>query len=943
MSKTANSLKSLLEQKTGLQLDALPSFLRDGLLQGAQKNLNQLVEKLKQERFYWLGDENSRIYVLDTSNFSIWHTHPDFKTTLNANGASIFLAQQSWLSLSKWRLGSGHELKEFYDNSKNPFREISSLRNDFLLIQKGAVLFTDICGDSSIDETGLILATNDYFCNQPENLILNCMQQNWRLIPVSLSTKLQEYFSLTFNRKRNPSLFGMGSFDTAARFGMGSFDTAASSDGEANTNSEFNVYLKETPSELDKLIDELLEGKDILLTLDSKTSPLPDLTPTQLNDPHKGIWELWGQDSKFAELAGARPRNPVEDVKAWPVAIDFGTSSTVVAYAEQGRKKLLRIGVKDFTSPVQQAHFENPTVLELVNLPAALQPWQSTAYRPRLQWGDLRCSHEALASLRDNEGDTGVSASILSKIKHWALRESIDLRVKISDQVKKAEIELPPLTLRNPTKGQALQVSSEDPFDPIEVYAYFLGLAINWRQRGIFLKYYMTFPVAYPQLVKDKILASFRRGLQRSLPEPLIAQQEFDQFSVEERASEPAAFAATALPHFGIQPTPEGEAYAVFDFGGGTTDFDFGLYREPNAEEEDSGYEEVLEHFGASGDKFLGGENLLEHLAYETFKANLDLCREKKIAFTCPLDGQDFPGSELLLDKTRAAFTNTQMLMSRLRPYWEKRQQNSQGIEKIKLINRMGEDVSCELKMPYERLEAFLNQRLTQGVKNFFTALHKAFSEAQLSPQKIHVFLAGNASLSPQVQALFGLNTQDNEEKTSTVITDWQRKLFGDQLPEFQMYAPITENPEDPYQATTKTGLALGLLDLCPGSPVAIVNRAAIKSQGEAPFDFYVGSIRRRQFKPALKRHAAYGEWQEAGPVRENTFTLVSSQSPAANTGELAQDDPALKHLRLTLTHADGQKVFVRAMAPNKIELCTASNREALEAGDMSNQQEVDL
>lgn len=911
MSNNTELVKILIEQKTGQQLDSLPFFLQEGLVKAAQNSIENVFQTLHSERFYWLVDERNNLFLIDSTHFLVWQAQPDMKirsysTEVTDNSASI-----NWLGKNNWHLASVEEFIEFAYDDRNPLRTVSDhklFNSCHWNTAEGRIDLDFSKPDPNPKLTGYSLMVNSYYKNEVTSLVLDCLKLGWKLISVAHSEQIKASHRIAYI---------------------------------CHTEVDFtnlNQLLATTMS----LTEGVLDLKEVLVTLDSQTCPLPEITSVQLSDPNKGLWEFWGED-KVAEQFGVRIRNPVEDIKSWPVAIDFGTSSTVVAYKEQGCKKLLRIGVKDFNSTVQQIHFENPTVLELVNLPAALKPWQSTAYRPHLQWGDLRCSHEALASLRDNEGDTTVSASILSKIKHWALRESTDLKVKMSDQVNQTEFELPPLTLRNPTKGQPLQVSSDDTFDPIEAYAYFLGLAINWRQRGIFLKYYMTFPVAYPQMVKDKILASFRRGLQRSLPEPLVSQQEFDDFSVDERASEPAAFAATALPHFKIQPTPEGEAYAVFDFGGGTTDFDFGLYREPNPEEEDLGYEEVLEHFGASGDKFLGGENLLEHLAYETFKANLDLCREEQISFTCPLDGQDFPGSELLLDKSRAAFTNTQMLMSRLRNYWEKREQNSQGIEKIKLIKRTGEEESYELQLPYEKLEAFLNQRLTQGVQNFFTALHKAFSEAQLSPQRIHVFLAGNASLSPLVQTLFGLISKDNEEQTHTSVIDWQHKLFGEQLPEFKVYAPITENPEDPYQATTKTGVALGLLDLCPGSPVAIVNRAAIKSKGEAPFDFYLGSIRRRQFKPVLKRHAAYEQWEEAGPVRENTFTLVSSQSPAANTGELAEDDPALKHLRLNLTQADRQRVFVRALAPNKIEFCTAINRDALEAGEISNQQELEL
>ncbi len=37
----------------------------------------------------------------------------------------------------------------------------------------------------------------------------------------------------------------------------------------------------------------------------------------------------------------------------------------------------------------------------------------------------------------------------------------------------------------------------------------------------------------------------------------------------------------------------------------------------------------MIEHFGAGGDKFLGGENLLELLAFEIFKKNKIALLEK--------------------------------------------------------------------------------------------------------------------------------------------------------------------------------------------------------------------------------------------------------------------------------------------------------------------------
>ena len=52
----------------------------------------------------------------------------------------------------------------------------------------------------------------------------------------------------------------------------------------------------------------------------------------------------------------------------------------------------------------------------------------------------------------------------------------------------------------------------------------------------------------------------------------MVYDERFNDFSVEELASEPAAFAAAALERLEIEPEDGGVSYAVFDFGGGTTD-----------------------------------------------------------------------------------------------------------------------------------------------------------------------------------------------------------------------------------------------------------------------------------------------------------------------------------------------------------------------------------
>ena len=669
---------------------------------------------------------------------------------------------------------------------------------------------------------------------------------------------------------------------------------------------------------------------------------LPYLEDLQFTDPAKGLWEFWGMDATTLKEQNLRARNPALDIRDWNVAIDFGTSSTVVAYSENGQSKLLRIGVDDFWKQQKPEHYENPTVLEFVDFPAFIDAWQAEAYQPLVSWDDVRCSHEALYNLRNNETDPAVVASILCKIKQWALREGKDTRTRITDRQHGLEHELSPLTLLQPVKGEALAVNNEYPFDPVELYAWYLGLTINWRGRGLFLRYYMTFPVDYPADIKQKILASFRRGLQRSLPETLVNQEAFQLFKVEERGSEPAAYAAAALPELGIEPSVEGVPYAVFDFGGGTADFDFGYYRLPTAEEDEAGTEIVMEHFGSSGDKFLGGENLLENMAYRVFLHNIEVCRKQKIAFTRPLDADDFPGSEMFLEKTQAALTNSLMLVSRLRPLWETgKSKNSSGIEKIKLINRDGQPAQCEFEIPEQALLEYLEERIEQGVVNFFIAMKKAFADKL--PKDIHILLAGNASRSTMVQTLFGLASNYDEDLImSDSSLNMLEKLFGNNTPTLNVHPPLPMDEENVYRPTGKTGVALGLLKLCPGSALDVINRTVENSLGEAPFAFFIGRIRAQRFQATLKQGDAYLQWQEMGAYREGVFNLVYTQSPKAHTDEMSDGEAGLIYKRLDLLGGNS-KLFTQIIAPDKIQLCTATSIEALNAGVFENLRELKL
>ncbi|MBF0459765.1 MAG: hypothetical protein HQL87_00065 [Magnetococcales bacterium] len=625
------------------------------------------------------------------------------------------------------------------------------------------------------------------------------------------------------------------------------------------------------------------ELKRYFLEGDFVRARLPVLEEAYLQDTKKGLWELYqprpplGKDWLEIRLQESwEARNPERDVRKGAVAIDFGTSSTVVACREQGKTTLLRVGMADFFRKPTPEDYQNPTIMEWINLPNLMAAWNAEAYRPLVRWDDFHFSHAALASYRQNEADQRIAASILTNIKQGPLLDKGNQPPpRITDQTTGADIELCATASQMPVHGQRISVSNSDPLDPIELYAYYLGLFINNRSSGLFLEYYMTFPVTYPKKVKRRILTSFARGLMRSLPLSLMDSPVIQMFSVREEASEPTAYAACALAELGIQPTATGTAFAVFDFGGGSTDFDFGLYRLPTAKEGERGYEQVIEHFGASGDMYLGGENLVHHIAFLTFIHNLDVCRKLQVSFTSPPEAESFPGHELFIDRSHTAQTNTTLLMAKVRHLWENFQwptasesANGQKIGRrresdligdvlhhaiidtdftldhaipcfaeadnrlpitLELLNRKREKVSAQLVVDRNAINQFLVKRVGKGIYPFFIAMHQAFARRGALPKEIHILQAGNASRALLVQALYAMLLQQNMfrwtpptegTKANPVMEEIRNSLplFDPSARvQFIVHRPPAGDPNDPYRPTAKTGVAIGLLKLIPG------------------------------------------------------------------------------------------------------------------------------
>lgn len=416
--------------------------------------------------------------------------------------------------------------------------------------------------------------------------------------------------------------------------------------------------------ELEK--DSYKEGIDILLQCDKKRFGDSYEYPKERfsKDVNNGHWDLWTDESdreRFPheyDLGGDYyAYDPSEDIQNESiVAIDFGTSATVVvASSDRDERRPLSIDAS-VDANKKSKRYENPTIMKLVDLDTFLKMYKQREGRPFTKWEHINVANEASSSFKEASSDDYYA--YIHQLKQWAGDNKKQIRFK-------------------PTKGDVITLEpyvniKAGDFDPIEIYAYYIGLNINrLRTNKIYLKYYLSFPTTFKQNIKKKITESFERGLAKSLPLSVLRNKEkMSQFSVCPDVSEPLAYASCVLKAYGIRPKPDSAInYAIFDFGGGTTDFNFGKWSKYT---ESSSYSYKIKTLGDVGLNKLGGENLLEGLAHKIFKDNIDIMRGNNFFFQDGPYSNESGYEEVIDNKSQFAASNMRRLMEALRPYWEK-------------------------------------------------------------------------------------------------------------------------------------------------------------------------------------------------------------------------------------------------------------------------------
>lgn len=656
-----------------------------------------------------------------------------------------------------------------------------------------------------------------------------------------------------------------------------------------------------------------------------------------LEDPNQGHWELWDvdKDPESIELEYKNKiyaRNPKSDIKAdCIVGIDFGTKSTVVVCQnESGMTQPMPI-CGDIRKKLEQRDFENPTVMQFIDFHSFIKSYREKEGRPYTKWEDVTISHTANESMKDTGVRSAEFYSYLYDLKQWA--GDGEIRINLRDK-KGEDIVL--------DSYDALSQSEDAYMDPIEIYAYYIGLYINNMNNGIYLDYLLSFPVTYEKKVRNAILNSFEKGLKKSLPQSILEDEEvMNQFHVVAGASEPAAYAICALEEYGFDPEEDEKIfYGIFDFGGGTTDFDFGLWTK--SEDEDL-FDYCIEHFGTQGDRYLGGENLLQLLAYKVFTDNMDICRKEKIPFAKPNEFINVPAEYRgYVNDSQEARMNQKLMMEKLRPFWECN--NEELMEEFEEFQISLFDVNGSLKpnLPFEtqtdQLEEILEKRIKKGVKQFFEALKDIFAGKHLGKtanvDKIHIFLAGNSSKSPILQKAF-------EE----MIQKWDEEIVKSQEngeTHFILFPPLgTEEAiqiqkergvyfdSDFSSPTGKTGVAWGLIEGREGGRIEV--KEEITFESEAKFAYYLGIRKGKFFSTKIRRDDEYSKWMKFIPAKRAINEIYYTSLPGAASEKLPYFENGIfrKRIELPVT-GENYFVYIRLVETDTIEIGVGESEDKI-------------
>jgi hypothetical protein len=641
---------------------------------------------------------------------------------------------------------------------------------------------------------------------------------------------------------------------------------------------------------------------------------LPPISSATLTDPRGGFWtgsrfigtrhiaitrqgKVVGLRRRASDREVVPPevvrRDPFLDVKDSWVAIDVGVSTTVVAIGDGDRHEFVRIGAT--TEPRTARDFEVPSELTFYHLPRTVKAWRDRVILPLTPWGDLVVGHgarerlavhgkERAQRMKATIGEMGALPGRLERNERVSICGRSDL-----DATATLQRPAPPII---DEEG----IGPDDPFDPLELFAYYIGIHSNSRARGIHLKYAVGMPTGWSKQRREQVLCQFRRGFMRSLPAGMVAYDDVQTLQVIDAGPNVLSYAASAFRVFGI--APKGEEPVTFvsiDAGAHETAVMCGLYRNGTLDEVAAGHQRIVEHIEPTVLPDFGGELLLHRIAYKVYAASSTSMKHADIPFELPPGDDPMDGASDRLVQSLDASTNVRILKDAVRTILEKAGP-SPVPDMVQLFARDGTVKDVRIMIDRASLSEWLRGQLSEAAVRIKSAIDQGLDQlcrGDIPWGEVRIFLGGRLSMHPFFQ-----------ERLAAVLPSGVRIHKFREPDETNLAAP-----------TVKLATALGIL-LLRYHPVV----PAEVTDDRASFNYRVGRAKRGKLLTVLDASVGYDVWREMGACTKPEVLVLYANS---NTPEdIDAADPAIHTVTCSLGYdAVGYRVYMRAVGGSRIEI----------------------
>ena len=636
------------------------------------------------------------------------------------------------------------------------------------------------------------------------------------------------------------------------------------------------------------------------------------------------------------------------------VSIDFGTSATCAAIRGTGRKQLFTLS-GDGKCDIKEGDnaYENPTNLMIYNWSEVFRQWEHNNKNAPFfiakseKVDELHADYDSGYTVEDEyksvdeQNGRRKMQAIIMQLKMIPYR--------LADMEKPSFISYADES--RTTIALVDDVKREDGlhFDPIAFYGYLLGRAINDPLNGkLYKRYQVTYPAKFNKEVRDKIKASLEYGLKRALPYSLqeaknAAGKPLVMVSMDHSEPEACmgAVAGTQLKLDGHKA----KLFAVYDLGGGTMDFAFGIYREPLDEEKED-YDHVLQFLGIDGDDKTGGEKLIHQLAYKIYCDNREKVVEAGIKFVKPKGELDLDGfGKLLEGSDEIAETNLNIIKEKLaRPLFKHKENINDDIKNVfsssedagdgnkvvidqedeivsvteyKLTLQNSKNDSVPITLSIEGVDEFLRKKIEVTVKIFKTVMDEIFKRNSNEIEKW-----GIKSSNPRTEIFLG-----GHASRQHFVMDIMQEIFKD-----ANIHRIGENQNDEglsskYAVNEKTAVAFGQLHLEDRAFLVI---PPVADNSRPSFMFNVGYYDREDnFVCVLEKNENDIRWKKANKVNKITqmANLVYTTSPDKNRNYMKPIEEDVSEL---VEEAENKfTLYLRLVDERTVELALGTNNEA--------------